>query len=79
MVRSVSPLNKKEPNGIQETNVRPVKSEVVEVIQVDFTLHLRFAKTPFNQYLHSLIWSNTNVVKEKAESRIYCYSVKGRR
>lgn len=36
MVPSVSPLNKKEPNGIQETNIRAIKPVVV-VIQMDFT------------------------------------------
>lgn len=43
MVSSVSPLNKKEPNGIQETNARPVQPVVVDVIQLEFTSPL-FAK-----------------------------------
>lgn len=46
MVSSVSPLNKKEPNGIQETNIRPtepavVVEVVVVVIQMDFTSGLQ--------------------------------------
>lgn len=42
MVPSVSPLNKKEPNGIQETNIRPIKLVVVVVvIQMDFTSGLQ--------------------------------------
>lgn len=34
MVPPVSPLNKKEPNGIQETNIRAIKPVVVVVIVV---------------------------------------------
>lgn len=46
MVPSVSPLNKKEPNGIQETNIRPTEPVVVVVvvvvvIQMDFNSGLQ--------------------------------------
>lgn len=41
MVSSVSPFNKKEPNGIQETNIRPIKPVVVVVIVVRVTVFLQ--------------------------------------
>lgn len=68
MVSSVSPLNKKEPNGIQETNARPVQPVVVVVIQMDFT---SVCKARFRSKLHSFICQYSELPR-RAE-KLQCY------
>lgn len=53
MEQSVSPLYKKEPNGIQETNIRPIKAVIlVVVIQIDLTPGLQTLSHSFT-YQHT--------------------------
>lgn len=76
MVSSVSPLNKKEPNGIQETNIRltepvVVVVVVVVVIQMDFTSALQSQnfKNSTPRFAH------IQTLNKPGESCIYSISV----
>lgn len=61
MVPPVSPLNKKEQNGTQETNIRAIKLVVVVVIQIEFTSGLL---RQFKEKVHFLICLNAHTMSK---------------
>lgn len=73
MVQSVSPLNKKEPNGIQETNIKPIKPVTV-LIQMDL-INSKYKYTEKNQESIETTVSTSIIAGGEGSTVFVVYSV----